>query len=93
VRTGSPAVVGRTALVTAIGRVTQGALDKRERGLWLEARGAEKSPADNLPPYISRLTDFGERADFSHDGKKILFLAKTYGDAYEIDIATIYTSN
>jgi hypothetical protein len=54
----------------------------------LEARGAEKSPADNLPPYISRLTDFGERADFSHDGKKILFLAKTYGDAYEIDIAT-----
>ncbi|MGA2796413.1 MAG: alpha/beta hydrolase fold domain-containing protein [Thermoguttaceae bacterium] len=46
-----------------------------------------KSPADDLPPHITRLTSFGERADWSPDGKKILFLAKTYGDVYEIDLA------
>jgi Tol biopolymer transport system component len=49
---------------------------------------AGKSPADDLPDYITRLTHFGERADWSHDGKKILFLEKTFGDAYEVEIAT-----
>jgi acetyl esterase/lipase len=49
---------------------------------------AGKCPADELPPHITRLTWFGERADWSPDGKKILFLAKTYGDAYEIDLAS-----
>lgn len=49
---------------------------------------AGESPADHLPPHIKRLTHFGERADWSHDGKKILFLAKTFGDALELDVAT-----
>lgn len=43
---------------------------------------------DHLPPHIVRLTAFGERADWSPDGKKILFLTKTFGDAMEIDVAT-----
>jgi WD40 repeat protein len=47
-----------------------------------------ESPADHLPPYITQLTAFGERPDWSPDGKRILFLSKTYGDAMEIDIAT-----
>jgi hypothetical protein len=47
-----------------------------------------KNPADELPPYITRLTHFGERADWSHDGKRILFLAKTFGDAHEVEAAT-----
>lgn len=46
------------------------------------------SPEDNLPAYIKRITQFGERADFSHDGKKILFVEKTYGDVYELELAT-----
>ena len=46
------------------------------------------SPADQLPPHITRLTGFGERADWSHDGKRILFLSKTFGDAMELDLAT-----
>jgi hypothetical protein len=33
-----------------------------------------ENPADHLPPWIRRLTWFGERADWSHDGKRILFL-------------------
>jgi hypothetical protein len=47
-----------------------------------------KSPLDNLPPYIKRLTHFGQRADWSHDGKRILFLSRTFGDAYELELET-----
>jgi hypothetical protein len=49
---------------------------------------AGESPADHLPPYITQLITFGERPDWSHDGKKILFMSKTFGDAMEIDLAT-----
>jgi len=45
------------------------------------------SPADHLPAHIRQLSAFGERADWSHDGKKILFLTKTFGDAMELDLA------
>jgi hypothetical protein len=44
-------------------------------------------PTEHLPPHITRVTWFGERADWSHDGKKILFLSKTFGDAMELDLA------
>lgn len=54
----------------------------------LIAQQKEENPVDNLPTYITRLTQFGERADFSHDGKRILFVEKTYGDVYEVEIAT-----
>lgn len=47
-----------------------------------------KSPVDDLPPHIRRVTWFGERADWSHDGKRILFLSKTFGDAFEVELAT-----
>lgn len=45
-------------------------------------------PYENLPPHITRLTWFGERADFSHDGRRVLFLSKTFGDAMEVEIET-----
>jgi len=48
----------------------------------------EGNPADKLPSGIKRITQFGERADWSHDGKKILFLEKTYGDVYEVELST-----
>jgi Tol biopolymer transport system component len=50
--------------------------------------GSTRSPADELPPGMSRITWFGERADWSHDGKRILFVGKTYGDVYEVEVAT-----
>ena len=50
--------------------------------------GPDENPADKLPPHICRATWFGERADWSHDGKRVLFLSKTFGDAMEIDLAT-----
>jgi len=46
------------------------------------------SPADDLPPYITQVTHFGEHADWSHDGKRILFLGKTFGDVYEVELET-----
>ena len=33
---------------------------------------AGENPADHLPSHISRVTWFGERADWSHDGQRIL---------------------
>ena len=64
---------------------------------WLVAGGTSfpqgnpkegQSPADHLPDHITRLTYFGQRADWSHDGKRILFIEKTFGDVYEIELAT-----
>jgi hypothetical protein len=46
------------------------------------------SPIDHLPANIKQLTSWGERPDFSHDGKRILFLSKVFGDVYEYEIAT-----
>jgi len=58
-------------------------------GFWpVAAAEADQNPANHLPPHITRATGFGERADWSHDGKKILFLSKTFGDAMELDLAT-----
>src|ERR1051326_102910 len=61
-------------------------------GLALPTIGQEhkagESPADHLPPHIKRVTWFGERADWSHDGKRILFIEKTFGAFYEVELAT-----
>lgn len=42
-----------------------------------------------LPSYIRQVTTFGQRADWSHDGKKILFIEKTFGDVYEVTLETL----
>jgi Tol biopolymer transport system component len=47
-----------------------------------------KSPIDELPPHIRQVTHFGQRADWSHDGKRILFIEKTFGDVYEVELET-----
>jgi hypothetical protein len=48
----------------------------------------ERSPLDELPSHITRITHFGQRPDFSYDGKRILFIERTFGDVYEVEIAT-----
>lgn len=45
------------------------------------------TPELNLSDAIM-ISPFGGRTAFSPDGKKIAFVGKTYGDAYEIDLAT-----
>lgn len=46
------------------------------------------SPEERLPPHITELTGFGERAAWSPDDKRIAFMSKSFGDAFEIDLAT-----
>jgi Tol biopolymer transport system component len=52
------------------------------------AQDPSASPVEDLPPYLRQVTPFGQRADWSHDGKKILFLEKTFGDVYEVELAS-----
>lgn len=49
------------------------------------------SPEANLPSNITQLTGFGERAAWSPDGKRIAFMGKSFGDAFEIDLETKLT--
>jgi hypothetical protein len=45
-------------------------------------------PETRLPPDIVEITAFGERAAWSPDDKRIAFMSKSFGDAFEIDLAT-----
>jgi hypothetical protein len=44
------------------------------------------NPELQLPPNITFLTGFGERAAWSPDDKRIAFMSKSFGDAFEIDL-------
>jgi len=46
------------------------------------------SPLDNLAKNIEALTTFGERASISPDNKRVAFMNRSFGDAFEIDLAT-----
>ncbi len=72
-------VVVCLGVMALVGREALLAQKKAEGGEWTD---------EKFPPHIRRLTHFGERADWSHDGKRILFLEKTYGDAFEIEISS-----
>ena len=52
------------------------------------SQDTNKSPLEDLPDYITQITYFGERADWSHDGKRILFIEKTFGDVFEVEVET-----
>jgi len=49
------------------------------------------NPEKELPPNITQLTGFGERAAWSPDGKRIAFMGRSFGDAFEIDLDTKLT--
>jgi hypothetical protein len=46
------------------------------------------SQLDRLPANIERLTEFGERADISPDNQRVVFMAKSFGDAMVVDLRT-----
>lgn len=46
------------------------------------------NPTYEMPANQRLISPFGERPVFSPDGSKIAFIGKSYGDAYEYDLAT-----
>ena len=52
------------------------------------AERKQGSPLDSLPKNMEVLTHFGERADFSPDNQRVAFMAKSFGDAFVIDLKT-----
>lgn len=65
-------------LMIAAGSLVSGAPTERKKG----------SPLDALPKNIEVLTHFGERADISPDNRRVAFMAKSFGDAFVIDLKT-----
>ena len=43
-------------------------------------------PKDKLPSYITPIVEVGQRAEWSHDGGKIMYLTRAGGEVYEIDV-------
>src|SRR5204863_4758308 len=56
--------------------------------LALPAERKQGNPLDHLPPNFEVLTHFGERADISPDNLRVAFMAKSFGDAMVVDLAT-----
>lgn len=54
----------------------------------LAAQRKPGSPLDHLPINLEVLTHFGERADISLDNQHVAFMAKSFGDAFTIDLKT-----
>src|SRR5919107_1197256 len=46
------------------------------------------NPEEHLPPNVTQLTAFGERASWSPDGARIAFMSKSFGDAFVVDVKT-----
>jgi len=46
------------------------------------------NPETELPSNVAPLTGFGERASWSPDDRRIAFMSKSFGDAFEIDLAS-----
>ena len=74
------------ALITWACLLLVTALGLRQFGLGQAKKSV--SPEQNLPPNITQLTGFGERAAWSPDGKRIALMSKSFGDAFEIKLET-----
>jgi hypothetical protein len=58
----------------------------------MQAQGRKAgNPEKELPPHITQLTGFGERAAWSPDDQRVAFMEKSFGDAFEIDLRTKLT--
>lgn len=51
------------------------------------------NPLLEMPPGQRMISAFGERPVFSPDGKRVAFIGKSYGDAFEYDLTTGRTRN
>ncbi len=56
--------------------------------LYGQAKTEDEWTDNHFPSYIKRMNEFGERPDWSHDGKKVLFISRSFGEVFEMHIAT-----
>src|SRR5262245_57822011 len=82
---------------TGLGPTVQGCRSMGGKGLLLvavasfAARAQTRragAPEAHLPANITQVVAFGERPAWSPDGKKLAFIGKSFGDAFEIDLRT-----
>ena len=52
------------------------------------AGGPDDFPEERLPPDTRRVSGFGERPEWSHDGERILFVGQPMGEVYELNLTT-----
>lgn len=56
--------------------------------LYSQAKTEDEWTDNHFPSYIKRMNEFGERPDWSPDGKKVLFISRSFGEVFEMDVAT-----
>ncbi len=56
--------------------------------LYGQAKTEDEWTDNHFPSYIKRMNEFGERPDWSPDGKKVLFISRSFGEVFEMDVAT-----
>jgi Tol biopolymer transport system component len=52
------------------------------------ALSAAEYPEELLPPHITKLTEIGQRAEWSLDGTKVMYVTEAGGEVEEVDIET-----
>jgi hypothetical protein len=77
--TNMPRLIFTYVMLALLSSFRAGAQPVQTREVWTR---------DKYPSYVRQLTWFGERADWSHDGRKILFVGRTFGDVYEVEVET-----
>lgn len=45
-------------------------------------------PAEHLPDHITPLSEFGQRSEWSHDGKHVYFVDKAGGEVWKVNVKT-----
>lgn len=68
-------------LASSLGWASVGPVDPESKVSWPD------QPID-LPAYARKVRDYGERAELSHDAKRLLYVTKAGGEVEELDLQT-----
>lgn len=78
----------RSILALVMGFMTAGGTTA-QNVLITRAAGVQQTTVfDELPPYMTILLDWGQRPEWSTDGKWIYFVPKAFSDVYRVEVET-----